>query len=64
MKRQIILSALVITLVLSFPIFSWAECQADLNNDGDVDAEDLSVVASEFGKTSCVAGNYLRRTDR
>lgn len=30
-----------------------SSCQADLNGDGDVDGEDLSIMADEYGATDC-----------
>jgi hypothetical protein len=54
MKQNVISLALVIMFLL-IPTTLWAECKADFNNDGDVDAQDLAVFASEFGQV-CNAG--------
>ena len=57
MKKNVILLALAF-LILLIPTILWAECKADFNNDGDVDAQDLAVFASEFGHVGDAGFNY------
>ncbi len=53
MKQRsiVILMASAIVFILTFP--AMAECPGDFDCDGDVDGQDLVVVASDFGDENC-----------
>lgn len=53
MKRHSLVFLMMTALFFLLFNFSWAECPGDNDCDGDVDALDLSIVASNFGRTDC-----------
>lgn len=53
MKKCSVLMFTVSVFLFLFPMYTWAECQGDLDCDGDVDAQDLLVLASNFGSKNC-----------
>lgn len=53
MKQRSIILIAVSVLFLLLPMISLAECPADFDCDGDVDAQDLTILAKDLGSVDC-----------
>lgn len=53
MKKLMLSVMVILLLLLSTSISSFAGCEGDFDNDGDVDGSDLATFAADFGKTDC-----------
>jgi hypothetical protein len=67
MKKVLITAGLSILLLLLIGLECLAECERDLDHDGNVTESDLSLLAEDFGRTDCATGplceadNWIRR---
>jgi len=56
MKKVFITAGLSILLLLLVGMECLAECEGDLDHDGNVNKSDLSLLAEDFGRTDCTTG--------
>ena len=55
MKKICAIVVIGFTLIVGLPCCVLAQCRGDLNKDGDVDAGDVSILATNFGRMDCTA---------
>ena len=46
--------SIILLILVSFGVY--AQCESDLDNDGDFDGRDIALFAGEFGRTDCDSG--------
>ena len=56
MRRMSLTIKWSILLVMLISFRAFAQCEVDLDNDGDFDGRDIALFAEEFGRTDCESG--------